>query len=282
MNKDNANVISNAMQMQSQEVIPNKVKILSELNKADNINAFSRVLGDKTPMFIQTVRNVLLSPNNKKLLECSANSILRSCMACAVTGLTIDPAFGQAAIVPFNSKSGLPQATFMPMKNGLVHLANNTGMFRKINAEPVYEGYIKEYNPITNTITWDFEKMFYLKLNPEERILIGYSSYIEMLNGYEHTMFWTVDEIKAHGRRYSKTFNRSDSLWNTNFPAMAEKTMIKQNLNKWGSLDSMPNSKLWLAMKFDQATPNSMDIESAVASYPDSVIDTNAEIMEDE
>lgn len=258
----NAAIIGASMKPQTNT--PALQDIFAALEDKEIRSKFMKVKGDATPLFIQTIYNVLSSPPNKRLRECSKNSIIRSCMACATTGLTLDPAFGEAALVPFGN-----QATFMPMKNGLVHLANNTGMFRTINAAPVYDGYILDYNPITGKIVWDKELMLRLKMNPQDRILIGYTSYIEMLNGYEHTLFWTTDEILAHGRKYSKTFGRSDSLWQTNFPVMAEKTLIKQNLTKWGSLDTMANSKLWLALKFDQSTPSDIDVEKATAIYPD-------------
>lgn len=254
---ENKTIIAEAMTQKAPVSTPKSTEVLELFKRKDTIKAFENVLGDKTSMFIQTARNVLLAPQNSKLRQCSPNSVLKSCMACAVTGLTIDPAFGQAAIVPFG---GI--ATFMPMKNGLIQLANNTGLYSRINAGPVYEGDIKSYNPFTGDYIYNEE--------PHNRdILVGYMAYLRFLTGGDHYLYMTVEEIKEHGRKYSKTFNRSDSLWNTNFPVMAEKTVIKQILNKWGSIDTMPNSKLWLALKFDQATPTDMDILSAQPEYPD-------------
>lgn len=267
----NAEIIGSAMQ-RSKAITPKGDTILTALSQEKNVAAFQKIMGDKTPIFLQTVRNVLLAPQNKRLMECEKNSILRSCMACAVTGLTIDPAFGQAAIVPFGN-----QATFMPMKNGLVHLANNTGIIQRLNAAPVYEGDIKSHNPFTGDLEYNSE--------PHDRdILIGYVAYIRFLNGADHYLYMTTEQIKAHGRRYSKSYNKADGLWQTNFPVMAEKTVIKQLLNKWGSMDTMANSKLWMALKFDQATPTDMDIEQAQAAYPDStdgVEDVESEVVEE-
>lgn len=253
----------------AQEQTPAAVTIFSALEDRKNMEAFQRVMGDKAPLFVQTIRNVLLMPQNKRLRECSVNSILRSAMACAVTGLTIDPAFGQAAIVPYGNT-----ATFMPMKNGLVHLANNTGMFNRIHAGPVYEGDIKSHNPFTGDYEFNDE--------PHAReILVGYIAYIRFHTGGDHYLYMTVEEIQAHAQRYSKTYNRSDSLWKTNFPVMAEKTVIRQILSKWGNLDTMENSRMWLAMKFDQAVPSDMDIEKAMPIYPDGK-DSKVEDIESE
>ena len=79
--------------------VPNARAITNKLWRPDIQSKFEAVLGDKTPAFLQTVANVVLDPANYKLAECEPDSVLRSCMACAVTGLTIDPALGQAAVV---------------------------------------------------------------------------------------------------------------------------------------------------------------------------------------
>lgn len=265
MNTENLKKVQGSIEKAPATQTPNHKLILSSLEDKGTVAAFDKVMGDKTPIFIQTVRNVLLAPQNKKLRECTPNSVIRSCMACAVTGLSIDPAFGQAAIVPFGST-----ATFMPMKNGLVQLANNTGLISRLNAGPVYEGDIKAFNPFTGDYEYNTE--------PHERdIVVGYMAYLRFLNGGDHYLYMTVEELQAHGKKYSKSYYRTDGLWATNFPAMAEKTVIRQILTKWASFDTMANTKLLQALKFDMSTPSSMDIEDAVPLYADSV-ETDAKI----
>lgn len=261
--KKNAEIIGAAM-TPSRKPTPKVTEVMQAMNSDQALAQFQKVLGDKTPLFIQTVANLIGSPTSAALQKCSTNSIVRSCMACAVTGLTIDPAFGMAAIVPFGDK-----ATFMPMKNGLVQLANNTGLIQRLNAAPVYEGDIAAFNPFTGDYTYNTD--------PHKReVLIGYIAYLRFINGADHYLYMTVEELQAHGRRYSKSYNKQDGLWNTNFPVMAEKTVLKQLISKWCSIDTMANSKLWLALKFDQATPTSLDLDAAQAIYPDSTSDQSA------
>lgn len=283
--KENAAVLQQSMEPSKAPVPATKI-ILDRLGDTKSIEAFKKVFNNdenQVNIFVQTVRNVVLDPRNKALTECTPNSILQSCMACATTGLRIDPAFGEAAIVPFKGK-----ATFMPMRNGLMSLAVNSGLFKSINAAPVYEGYIKEYNAITGEITWDTDVMIRLKMNPGERILIGYSAYIETLAGYKHTLFWTIDEIKAHGKRYSKTYSRADGLWNTNFPAMAEKTMLRQILLKWSQSAPRVDARLAMALRLDGATPKDPETmsfdEATEVDYPDAntvPLDIDAEVVRD-
>jgi len=55
-----------------------------------------------------------------------------------------------------------------------------------------------------------------------------------------------VEEIRAHGEKHSKTFSYSTSLWKTDFPAMARKTVIRLCLSRYGYLD--PNDRLALSV----------------------------------
>lgn len=239
----------------SKMATPKVTEIINMLQSKDAYSRLEKMMGPKAPLFVQTVRNVLLMPDNRKLLYCSPESILRSCMASAVSGLTIDPAFGQAAIVPF--KDG---AVFMPMKKGLVHLAMNTGIIQRLNAAPVYDGDIKSFNPFTGDYEYNEEE------HPRENI-IGYMAYLRFLNGADHYEYMTIDELKKHGKMYSKSYDIG--LWTKNPGVMYEKTVLRKVIINWGKLDTMADSKLWLALKFDMATPSSMDIESAIPIYVD-------------
>lgn len=240
------------------------------------------VLGDRAPIFTQAVRNLLVAPENKMLRECTPKSIMRSCMACATTGLSLDPAFGQAAIVPFTEttyKNGqqvvTKKAVFMPMKNGLVQLANNTGMIQRLMAAPVYEGDIKYHDPFTGDMEYNQE--------PHERTkLLGYVAYLRYINGGDHYLYMTVEELEEHGKKYSKSYYNKNGLWQKNKPAMYEKTVIKRILMKWGSMDVMANSKLITALKYDMATPSSMDMSQATPEYVDGVDDNIAAVEEQE
>ena len=79
----------------------------------------------------------------------------------------------------------------------------------------------------------------------------------------------TVDELNAHGKKYSKSFNRSDALWKTDFPAMASKTVLKLLLNRYAPLSV--DSVLRKAIDADQAdadgnymdNPRNIDVDGA-------------------
>lgn len=264
MNKQNAEIIGNAMQAAPTTQTPAQKGILESLEEAKTDKRLLDVMGVKTPAFIQTVRNLVVDPKNKMLARCNPKSILRAAMACAVSGLDLDPSLGQAAIVPFGDS-----ATFMPMRNGLIRLARRSPHIAKIHTSAVYEGDIASYNPFTNELIYNQE--------PHERkILIGYMAYVEFKNGGSHMLYMTIDQIKAHMERYSKNYKNPTSLWKTNFPAMAEKTVLKQLLIKWAGVSTHDESELAQALKYDGSAANDLDLDGEM-EYPDG---TDNEIIE--
>ena len=50
------------------------------------------------------------------------------------------------------------------------------------------------------------------------------------------TQNMTIEELKMHGAKYSKTFNNKSSLWANDFNAMAMKTVTKLLLAKYAPL----------------------------------------------
>lgn len=63
--------------------------------------------------------------------------------------------------------------------------------------------------------------------------VIGYMAYMETVEGFEKTLYMTVDEVKAHAKKFSKTFQKGGGIWVENFDAM--KTILKQLLSKYVS-----------------------------------------------
>ena len=91
--------------------------------------------------------------------------------------------------------------------------------------------------------------------------IIGYVSYFQLLNGFESTLYMSVEELKAHGLRYSQTYKsqyanvRDSSKWVTDFHEMCRKTIIKLHLSRKAPLSvEMQN-----AIRDDQAIFRSAD-----------------------
>ena len=95
---------------------------------------------------------------------------------------------------------------------------------------------------------------------------------MKLLNGFEKTIYWTIEEVRAHAEKFSKTYKKGP--WQTDFDAMAKKTVLKNGLTKWGIL----SVEMQKAIETDQATVNKEvanldDLSHEDLSYPDNPLD---------
>ena len=183
---------------------------------------FQELLGQKSVGFITSVMQVV--NNNNLLQKASPSSIYNAAAMAATLDLPINQNLGFAWIVPYGN-----QAQFQIGWKGMIQLANRTGQYKAINVTEVYENQFTSFNRLTEELDADFSIV-------GSGAVVGYVAYFKLLNGFEKTVFWTTEEVKQHGAKFSKTFNQSNGVWKTNFDAMAKKTVLKNTLAKWGIL----------------------------------------------
>lgn len=236
---------------------------------------FEEVLGKKANKFLASVISV--TGNNSMLANADPVSILQSAMVAASLDLEVVPTFGFAAIVPYrNSKTGVTSAQFQVMTRGLVQLAMRTGQYEIINTGIVYEDEYDGFDIITGkprihegTKGYRNADHFGNSLEDLKKAhVVGFFAYFKTLQGYERTEFWDLDRLYNHALRYSQSFSydvskgKRASLWSTDFRSMANKTVLKNMLSKWGIL----SSSLADAIVEDQKVYNGRD---AGGSYDD-------------
>lgn len=208
----------------------NQIQV-KNLFEQDNVKEkFREMLGKKASGFLVSVINTV--QNNNLLQNADRSSILFAAATAASLDLPINENLGFAYIIPYNKKEKdgtyKQYAQFQLGYKGFIQLAQRSGQFQTIGSTPVYEGQIKEENPLTGyTFDWSAKK--------SEKI-IGYAAYFKLINGFEKTLYMTVDELKAHGKSFSKTFQKGYGLWKDNFDAMAIKTVVKLILSKYAPL----------------------------------------------
>ena len=187
-----------------------------------------RLLGKNAVAFKSNLLNIV--SGNSMLENCTPKSIVGAAVCATVNNLSLTPSLGQAYIVPFNG-----QATFQIGFKGLIQLAHRTRQYVRIHAGKIYEGELTGFNPLTG--------------EPElgEKIsdtVVGYIAYFRLVNGCEKYFYMTVDEIKAHAEKYSKSYSydvrngKRSSIWSKEFDAMASKTVLKKLLGTWGILST--------------------------------------------
>lgn len=251
----------------------------SALNTDSVKNKFNEMLGKKSSGFITSITTVV--QNNDLLQKADVNSIILAAAQAASLDLPINQNLGFAAIIPFNDrKTGKCVAQFQIQRDGWVDLCLRSGQFEYIVNEVVYEGELVEKNRFTDTYVFD-------ETCRKSDKVVGYMAAFKLINGYQKTIFWTVEECKKHGLRYSQTFKKGYGLWKDNFDAMCLKTVLKHLLKKYApkSIESILK-----AVESDQASFEG-DINSPKVVYKDNPISeketagevefTEAEVVEE-
>jgi recombination protein RecT len=126
------------------------------------------------------------------------NSVIASAMIAATLDLPINPNLGFAYIIPYSKV-----AQFQMGYKGYIQLALRSGQYKSINATEIHEGELISRNRITGEIIIDEDQK-------KSDKIIGYVSYFRLMNGFEKTLYMTVDEVTSHGKKYSKSYTSKD------------------------------------------------------------------------
>lgn len=218
------------------------------------------------------------------LQECTNPSILSAALLGESLNLSNSPSLGQFWIIPFNNKKkGVKEAQFQLGANGFKQLAMRTGQYKDIDFLEIHEGEYKGRDKYTGKQVFEF-----IEDDDKREALpvIGYMAYFELLNGFRKSVYWTKTKMEKHADKYSQAFSldayrklqegkipQSDlwkysSYWYSNFAGMAEKTLIKHLLSKWGIL----STELITAIDADMAVINE-DGSKDYVDNDDSIID---------
>lgn len=223
---------------------------VKSLLSTDNIKAkFQEILKDRAAGF--TANLAVMVNNSAALSKCEPLSVISAAVVSASLDLPLDPNLGFAAVVPFGEK-----AQFQIMYKGLIQLAQRSGQYKTIGVTEIFEGELKNQNRLTG----EYEFNFSAKVSDK---VIGYAAYFKLLNGFEKTIYWPIEQVDKHGKRFSQTYKKGFGLWKDDFDSMAKKTVLKNLISKWGIL-SIDMQK---AVKFDSGVVK--DVENGEVEYID-------------
>ena len=227
----------------------------------------------KTDFMSSVIEIVTGSP---ELQQCDPQSILSESLKAASIHLPLNKALGRCYVVPFKNK-GVLTATMVIGYKGYIQLAKNSGKYRNINADVVYEGQITYTNYLTGEIKIDHA--------PTSDKVVGFFAYIEELNGFNKTLFMTIEQIAHYAKTYVPylKFNNKvteDTIkqklqnhathgpeqgigWMSDSVTMAKKTCLRQLLTKWGNLSIEEQEAIANDVSYD--TTITRDVEDAKA-----------------
>lgn len=184
-------------------------------------NKFNEMLGKKAAGFMSSI--IAVANNNKLLAKAEPSTVIGAAAQAAMLDLPINQSLGFAYIVPYKGA-----AQFQLGYKGYIQLAQRSGQYVDIGAKTVYEGELEYENRL-------LDKFKFGERTGDK--VIGYLAYFRLTNGFEKMLFMELDEMIAHAKKYSKSYSGGTEKWGlADFNTMAEKTVLKRLLSKYGPL----------------------------------------------
>lgn len=182
---------------------------------------FEKMLGKKAAGFMSSI--IAVTNNNNYLMKADPETVIGAAAQAAMLDLPINQSLGFAYIVPYKGA-----AQFQLGYKGYIQLAQRSGQYVDIGAKTVYEGELEYENRL-------LDKFRFGERTGDK--VIGYLAYFRLTNGFEKMLFMTLDEMQAHAKKYSQNYKGGTDKWGiADFNVMAEKTVLKRLLSKFGPL----------------------------------------------
>lgn len=205
----------------------------------------------------------------------------------------------------------IKQAQFQMGYKGYIQLAIRSGYYKKITVLPIKEGELIKFDPLNEEIE---VKLIDDEEDREKAKTVGYYAMFEYLNGFRKAIYWSMEKMLKHADKYSQAFSkdgytkkqknkngnweeikivsyedylagkydkkdewRYSSFWYKNFDEMANKTMIRQLISKWGIM----SIELQNALEADMSVTNEDGTKEYVDNEADIVSDTSYSEVKD-
>lgn len=182
--------------------------------------------------FVQSV--ISIAGSDELLAVAEPRSVFNACLTAASLNLPINKNLGFAHIIGYkNNKKGITEAQFQLGARGFRELAQRSGQYQIINQGDVREGELVGRDRLTGELKFNWNDD---DAEREMMPIVGYFSYFKLSNGFSSTLYMSMEQVRAHGMRYSQSFKRGYGPWTDNFDAMALKTVSKLNISKNGPL----------------------------------------------
>lgn len=168
--------------------------------------------------------------SNRDLANVEPKSFLGAMMQAAQLGLEPNTPLGQAYIIPYKDH-GVPKAQFQLGYKGMIDLAYRSGEVSIVDAQVVYEN-----DDFSYELGLDPKLHHIPALKDRGAATMVYAMFRTKSGGFGFQVM-SMDDVRKHASRFSKTYSSSYSPWTTNFEEMAKKTVMKKAL-KYAPLKS--------------------------------------------
>lgn len=228
-----------------------------------------RALGDNAGSFATSIMEVVT--NDSALLQCDPSALMQEAMKAASLKLPVNKQLGYAYLVPFrDNKKGIMVPTLIIGYKGYIQLAIRSGVYKRLNADIVYEGELQDYDKLSGLVSLDGKR--------KSDKVVGYFAYFD-INGFKKTWYMTLEEMAKYAVRYAPTMRGKDYKnlmemaqkqsdagvagngvgWSADFNSMARKTVLRRLLGMYG----------YLSPEMQQAYINEVDAEARAMGQRD-------------
>ncbi len=261
-------------------------KQMSALLESDKVKGmFENALKENAGAFIASLIDLYNSDNY--LQKCKPQAVMMEALKAATLNLPINKSLGFAYIIPYNNSKNINGQWVKEMEpqfqlgyKGYIQLAMRTGQYKYLNANIIYEGMEVKENYLTGNIE--------IKGAPVSNKQLGYFCYMQLINGFEKAVYMTKEECLAHGKQFSKTFNKKEnkfndkSNWVVNPDSMCLKTVTLKLLSKYGILSTEMQNVI--NREVDNEVQESIDLEAnqEPLDFPSNVDLETGEIFDNE
>lgn len=195
--------------------------------------------------------------DNAALQKCDADSFLGAMMQAAQLGVEPNTPLGQAYLIPYGNK-----VQFQLGYRGMIDLAYRSGEIQMIQAHEVHENDEFEYELGLDP------KLRHIPALKNRGEVILYYAVFKLTNGGVGFEVMSKEDVETFAKKKSKTYRNGP--WQTDFDAMAKKTLVKRLL-KFAPVKS----------DFARAVTADETIKSAIsenmADLPDETVTIDAE-----
>lgn len=195
--------------------------------------------------------------NDKQLQACEPKLVIQEAIKAASLKLPLNKQLGYGYILVFNNwdknlRKAVPTPTFVPGYRAYIQLAMRTGQYKNINADVVFEGELLGKDKLSGAIDLSGEKT-------SDKV-VGYFAHFELINGFSKTWYMSIEQVANFALTYAPVFKgmkekptidnlidlaneqikngpvQGQTGWKANFNAMAQKTVLRNLLSKYGFL----------------------------------------------
>ena len=230
-----------------------EVKLTKGMCIEDMIKAMAPEIKNALPEVMKPERFIRMAlstlNNNPKLRECSQITFLAAMMNAAQLGLEPNTPLGQAYLIPYRNH-GKMECQFQLGYKGLIDLVYRNPNIQTVQAQCIYENDEFDYE-------FGLEPKLVHKpaLTDRGKLILVYALWKAENGGYGFEVM-SKDDIDAHARKYSQSYNSTSSPWKSNYEEMAKKTVIKKCL-KYAPL----RSDMLRAVSTDETIKSSISVD---------------------